>query len=184
MTAAAPTAAEEGEGEGGAPTRSRKTLVILIAVPLLLGGIGAGLWFSGLLKGLIGGKPPEAAVGEATPDGQQQSAQQAVPAPRPPPVFLDMPEIIANLNVGNRRTAFIKLRSKLELARPEDKAVVEAAMPRLQDLFTTYLREIRPEELRGSAGTWRLREELLARANVAVAPAKVVDVLFLEMLQQ
>lgn len=181
MTAAAPTA--EGDGEGGAPKRSRKKLVILVAAPLLLGGIGAGLWFSGLLQGLIGGKPTEATEGEATAGGQQ-AGQQAPPAPRAPPVFLDMPEIIANLNVGNRRTAFIKLRSKLELARAEDKAAVEAAMPRLQDLFTTYLREIRPEELRGSAGTWRLREELLARANVAVAPVRVVDVLFIEMLQQ
>ena len=182
MTAAAPTAAE-GEGEGGASKRGRKKLVLLVAVPLLLGGIGAGLWFSGLLKGLVGGKPPDATTGEVA-SGAQQAGLQAPPAPRPPPVFLDMPEIIANLNVGNRRTAFIKLRSKLELARTEDRAAVEAAMPRLQDLFTTYLREIRPEELRGSAGTWRLREELLARANVAVAPARVVDVLFLEMLQQ
>ena len=57
-------------------------------------------------------------------------------------------------------------------------------MPRLQDLFQTYLREMRPEELRGSAGTWRLREELIARANLAAAPGHVVDVLFTEMLIQ
>ncbi len=57
-------------------------------------------------------------------------------------------------------------------------------MPRLQDLFQTYLREIRPEELRGSAGTYRLREELLARGNLAVAPARITDVLFTEMLVQ
>ncbi|MBX9701576.1 MAG: flagellar basal body-associated FliL family protein, partial [Acetobacteraceae bacterium] len=145
----------------------------------LLAAIGGGLWASGLLNGLLGGAPPPAA--EASAEGQ---AATPAPAPRAPPVFLDMPDIIANLNVGNRRTAFIKLRSKLELARAEDRAAVEAAMPRLLDLFTTYLREIRPEELRGSAGTFRLREELLARANVAVAPARVTDVLFLEILQQ
>ena len=57
-------------------------------------------------------------------------------------------------------------------------------MPRLQDLFQTYLREMRPEELRGSAGTYRLREELIARANVAAAPAKVNDVLFTQLLIQ
>jgi flagellar FliL protein len=57
-------------------------------------------------------------------------------------------------------------------------------MPRVLDMFQTYLREIRPEELRGSAGTWRLREELIARANIAVAPARVTDVLFTEMLIQ
>jgi flagellar FliL protein len=57
-------------------------------------------------------------------------------------------------------------------------------MPRLLDMFQTYLREMRPEELRGSAGTWRLREELLARANIALAPVRVVDVLFIELLVQ
>jgi flagellar FliL protein len=41
-----------------------------------------------------------------------------------------------------------------------------------------------PDEVRGSAGTYRLREELIARANAAVAPARVVDVLFTEMLVQ
>jgi flagellar FliL protein len=180
MTAAAlATGAEDAEGKGGAAKRGRKKLVILLAVPLLLAGIGGGVWASGLLSGLLGGSSPSATAGEAA-----SATQQAAPATRPPPVFLDMPEIIANLNVGNRRTSFIKLRSKLELARAEDRAAIEAAMPRLQDLFTTYLREIRPEELRGSAGTWRLREELLARANVAVAPARVVDVLFIELLQQ
>jgi flagellar FliL protein len=57
-------------------------------------------------------------------------------------------------------------------------------MPRILDLFQTYLREMRPEELRGSAGTQRLREELLARANLAAAPARIVDVLFQEIIVQ
>ena len=57
-------------------------------------------------------------------------------------------------------------------------------MPRLQDLFQTYLREMRPEELRGSAGTYRLREELLGRANIAAAPARITDILFIQLLMQ
>ena len=57
-------------------------------------------------------------------------------------------------------------------------------MPRLLDMFQTYLREMRPDELRGSAGTYRLREELIARANVAVMPVKVNDVLFTQILIQ
>ena len=39
-------------------------------------------------------------------------------------------------------------------------------------------------DLRGSAGLYRLREELLVRVNKAAAPAKVSDVLFKEMLVQ
>ena len=78
----------------------------------------------------------------------------------------------------------MKLQARLELARKEDIAVVQAAMPRLLDLFHTYLREMRPDELRGSAGTYRLREELTARGNIAAAPARITDVLFTEMLVQ
>jgi flagellar FliL protein len=98
--------------------------------------------------------------------------------------FMELPEVVANLNVGARRATYVKLRPRLELARPEDEAAVRDAVPRLMDLFQTYLREMRPEELRGSAGTYRLREELIARANIALAPVRVVDVLLPEMLVQ
>ena len=100
------------------------------------------------------------------------------------PVFVDMPDIVANLNAPGRRSSYIKLRSKLEVARAADARALQDAMPRIQDLFTTYLREVRPEELRGSAGTYRLREELIARASLAAPPAQVVDVLFVELLLQ
>ena len=75
-------------------------------------------------------------------------------------------------------------KAKLELARPEDQAVVQAAMPRVLDLFQTYLREMRPDELRGTAGTYRLREELVARSSIAAQPAHVLNVLFTELLVQ
>lgn len=98
--------------------------------------------------------------------------------------FMDLPEIVSNLNGGARRATFLKLKAKLELARPEDQALIQAAMPRVLDLFQGYLREMRPEELRGTAGTYRLREELLARTNLAVPGARVVAVLFTEILVQ
>jgi flagellar FliL protein len=163
--AATPEAGVE-EGEGG-KRKGKGKLIIMLAVPLVLVGAGAGVWFSGLL----GSSPPprEDAVSEQP---------QIVPA------LFDMPEIIVNLNVGNRRASYLKLRSKIEIADSRDLAHVQAAVPRLQDLFTTYLRELRPEELRGSAGTHRLREELIARANVATRPARVTDILFVEMLVQ
>lgn len=161
------TQAEPAPGKGG------KGKLILLALPVLLGGAGAGLWFSGILPGLLGMGPPPAAVA-TTP---------AAPPPRVP-AFVQMPEITANLNAQGRRATFIKLRSQIEVLGAEDQAALRAAMPRLVDLFTTYLREMRPEELRGSAGTHRLREELIARANIAAAPARVTDVLFQEILVQ
>jgi flagellar FliL protein len=51
-------------------------------------------------------------------------------------------------------------------------------------MFQVYLRELRPADLEGSAGTFRLKEELLRRVNMAVHPAKVDAVLFKELLVQ
>jgi flagellar FliL protein len=168
---AAATAEAGAEGAEGEKKKGKGKLIILLAIPLVLVGAGAGLWFSGILPGMLGmgAKPEEAAASEPPP---------IVPA------LFEMPEIIVNLNVGNRRASYLKLKSKIEIADSRDLAHVQAAVPRLQDLFTTYLRELRPEELRGSAGTHRLREELIARANVATRPARVTDVLFVEMLVQ
>ena len=177
---AAPEAAESGEG---AKAGGGKKKLVLLAVPLVLAGVGAGLWFTGILPPLLGMGP--------APAPTEASAAAAEAAPRPP-AFFDMPEIITNLNAPGRRPVFVKLRSKLEITRAEDSAQITAAMPRLLDLFQTYLRETRPEELRGSAGTHRLREELIARANIALTPPpgstqpapRVTDVLFTEILVQ
>ncbi|UPY34905.1 flagellar basal body-associated FliL family protein [Sediminicoccus sp. KRV36] len=160
---------EELKGEAEAKPKRLKKKLILLALPLVLGGAGAGLWFSGMLSPSPPATAPEAAA-EPAPVNRQ-------------PVFVSMPDITANLNAPGRR-AFIRVRSQVEVAGPQDAAALQAAMPRLVDLFTTYLREIRPEELRGSAGTHRLREELIARANIAAAPARVTDVLFTEILVQ
>ena len=150
------------------PRKKRGKLLLLVALPVLLGaGGGAGAWFAGLIPGL----------------GAKNAATAAAAAPEKP-IFVDMPDIVANLNAPGRRSSYIKLRSKLEVSRAADARALQEAMPRLQDLFTTYLREVRPEELRGSAGTYRLREELMARASLAAPPAQVTDVLFVELLIQ
>jgi flagellar FliL protein len=147
---------------------SDKRKLILIAVPVVLVLANAGLWFSGVLPHLLGMDKPKDHAEE----------------PTAPPSYVDVPEMIANLNSGTHRPSYVKVTVRIEVPRPDDVARIKAAMPRLQDLMQTYLREMRPEELRGSAGTYRLREELLLRANVAVAPAKVSDVLFTQMLIQ
>jgi flagellar FliL protein len=167
---AAPAKAEES---GSVAVKGGRKKLVLLAVPVLLGAIGAGLWFGGILPPLLG-------MGHA----QASKTAEVKPADVKPPSFVEVPELVANLDAGPRRTSYVKLHSRLELARPEDAALVQADMPRLLDMFQTYLREMRPDELRGSAGSYRLREELIASANIAVQPARVVDVLFTEMLIQ
>jgi flagellar protein FliL len=149
------------------PVGRRK--LILFGAPVALLGVGAGLWFTGILPRLLGMQHPEKA------DDAAKS---------PVPIYVDLPEFIANLNSNPQRPNYVKLTARLEVTKQEDVERVKAAMPRLQDLFLTYMREMRPQELRGSAGTYRLREELIARANLAAAPARITDVLFTQMLIQ
>jgi len=173
MDAAESTEPEAKQPEGKQkPPGGQKRRLILLGVPLGLAALGAGLWFSGILPGMLGLRSAKPAAAAARPG---TLAEQA---------YLDMPEIIANLNVSSHRESFVKLKARLELAKPSDRATVTAVMPQLLDLFNTYLREMRPEELRGATGTYRLREELIARANIVAAPARVTDVFFTEMLIQ
>ena len=160
--------------KGASAKGGKKTKLVLLAVPVLLLCGGLGLWFSGILPGLLGMHPaqPETVSGGARPAASRL------------PIFVQMPDITANLNASGRRATFIKMRSQIEVLGQDDAAALTSALPRLVDLFTVYLREIRPEELRGSAGTHRLREELIARANIAAHPARVTDVLFQEILMQ
>lgn len=157
--------------EVAAKQGGRKKLLVIAAALLVFGG--AGGWFSGVVPRLLG--RGEAVAAEGHGEGHAEAKG---------PVFMDLPDIVANLNAGPRRASFVKLKAKLELSKPEDQAVLQAAMPRVLDLFQGYLREMRPEELRGTAGTYRLREELLARTNLAAPPARVVAVLFTEVLVQ
>jgi len=173
--AAGKHAGEKAEAADAAPAGGgRKKLLVLLAIPLLLAAIGGGLWFSGVLPHLLGRDKPTPA--------QMHAAAEAKPIA--PPVYVALPEIVANLNAGPRHASFVKLTVQVELAREQDKAAVSAAMPRLNDLFQTYLRDMHPDELRGSAGIYRLREEMIARANIALAPVQVVDVLFTDILVQ
>ena len=152
----------------------KKLLIPLVAVALL--AAGAGGWFSGLIPKVLGK--------EHVPEHTEKAEADAKPEAAKAPVFMDLPDIVANLNTGNRRASYVKLKAKLELSKAEDQVALTAALPRVLDLFQGYLREMRPEELRGTAGTYRLREELLARTNLAAPPARVTAVLFTELIVQ
>ena len=162
----------EEDLEGGSKSPSRKKLLMIAVPTLLLGGIGAGVWFSGLADSLLG-KDKEAEV-----------AEEHVEEPEHGNVYYELPQMLVNLSTSGRRTSFLKIVVSLELTKEEDKAALETALPRIIDNFQVYLRELRVEDLRGSAGLYRLREELLFRVNVAVSPVRVTDVLFKEMLVQ
>lgn len=142
---------------------SGKKLILLIVLPILmLAGGGAGLFVTGAADKLL--------AEVATP---RRPVDRTTPG-----FFYNLPEMTVNLNTSDRRQAYLLIQPTLELNSQEDVAKVERVLPRIMDNFQIYLRELRLDDLRGSAGPYRLREELLRRVNAAVQPVQVREVLF------
>lgn len=151
---------------------SGKKLVLFVILPLvLLIGAGAGIYFSGVLDMLLGKK-------------HEEHVEEKPPEVEGPPVFYDLPDMLVNLNSTGKRPAFLKIKISIQVAKREDIPAIEHVLPRIVDNFQVYLRELRLEDLKGSAGMYRLRQELLLRITAAAYPVKVKDVLFREMLVQ
>ena len=165
---------EDEDGEEASSSGGKKKLLIIVgAVVLLLIGAAAAVFFSGILDSE---ETEESAEKEGKEGAESEMDKKTY--------FVDLDEMIVNLNTTERRQSLLKIKVSLEVAEQKDVAVVQELTPRVVDNFQTYLRELRLDDLRGSAGMYRLREELLTRINIAVEPAKVKAVLFKEMIVQ
>ncbi len=201
-------------GEGAPPAQKKmagKTLVLFIILPavLVLGGGGAAAF---MLLG--GKPAEAEAHGEVRPGGHAEKKPEKKPAKKDDhggggdstsaaaagdelemgrlldceegnPCYYAMPDLIVNLAaVEGQREQSLKLDLVLESSDPRNFDAVPAAMPRIKDQLNSFLRELRVEDLNGSAGTYRLRRELMKRFNLVIAPAKVDAVLIEGMLIQ
>ena len=168
----APDDLDEGaEGTEGAKPKSKfklnlkdlskKQMMLLAAAGVVLLGLGAGayMYFA------------------AAPEEAGQAAKKPV-------VFVDLPDMMVNLAAPAERPKYLKIKIALEVSDESTAEQVKPLLPRVIDNFQVHLREMRPEDLEGSAGMYRLKEELLRRINQAVYPAKVDAILFKEILLQ
>lgn len=188
----------EGEDEldlDEAPGGKKKKLIIIVAVVLLLVGGGAGAYFGGLLGGgeeaaeevMLdeNGEPMEMEHAEGDDvEGEGEEKAAIVEKSLQGPVYYALPEFLVNLNTGGKGVSFLKASIVLEVGSPEIAEKVKAVEPRIVDGFNTYLLELRSTDLVGSAGLYRLREEMLLRVNKAIYPDKVDDILFKEIIVQ
>ncbi len=153
-------------------------LIIMIVVPvLLLGGGGAGAYFMGVFSGEEAGD--EAMAEEAPPPEEMEPPVMPTDI-----VFVDLPDLLLNLNVTGKRLRFLKVVTSLEVASEEMAEIVRQMTPRILDNLHLYFRSVAPEELAGPDGVYRIKEELLVRVNDTIQPAVVRDVLVKEMLVQ
>jgi flagellar protein FliL len=153
------------EAEGAKPKKKLSLKMMIIAaggLVVLGGGAGAFLFFGHSAAE----KPKEAVVKPAT--------------------FVDLPDVLVNLSNtgGGDRAQYLKVKIVLELPDAELVPKIQPLMPRVVDAFQTYLRELRPTDLDGSAGLYRLKEELTRRVNAVVAPSRITAVLFKEIVVQ
>ncbi len=154
----------ENEEEGAAKKGKRKLIIIAAAALVVVLGGGAAAYFL-LFSG-----------------GGEEDTSEVVAAVQT--YFYDLPVMTVNLADTGGSEQFLKLTVSLEL---ENEAMVEALAPRVtlvMDAFQVYLRELRRSDLQGSAGIYRLKDELRRRVNLAIYPAQVQSVLFKEILVQ
>jgi flagellar FliL protein len=159
---------EQAEGADGAeaasPKKGKLKLIIAVAGFVAILGAGAGWFF--LMRG----------------HGEEKHAE--APPPKPPS-FVEVPDMMVNLvGAPGERVQYLRVKVVLEIKDEKQVEAIKPNLPRVTDLFQTYLRELRPSDINGSAGLFRLKEELTKRVNNAVAPQQVSAVLFKEIVVQ
>jgi flagellar FliL protein len=153
------------DGADAAPSKKgRLKLIIAVAGFAAILGAGAGWFF--LMRG----------------HGEEKHAEALPPKP---PSFIEVPDMMVNLvGAPGERVQYLRVKIVLEIKEEKQVEAIKPNLPRVTDLFQTYLRELRPSDINGSAGLFRLKEELTKRVNNAVAPQQVSAVLFKEIVVQ
>src|ERR1700736_595990 len=131
----------EAGADGEAASKKGKLKLIIAAVGFIaiLGG-GAGWFF--LMRG----------------HGEEVHAE--APPPKPPS-FIEVPDMTVNLvGAPGERVQYLKVKLVLEVKEEKQVDSIKPSLPRVTDLFQTYLRELRPSDLNGSAGVFCLKGEL------------------------
>lgn len=179
---AAPAPAAEGEaaegGEGAKKKFPMMIVIIAVVVVALLGG-GGGAAYLLVFKH----KPATEKVAEAKPKKKEKKKEgkDAKPAEGMGTVtegpegvsYYNFPTVLSDMQGSDGRPGQIKVDMTFEIANAEIGDNINENMPRMKDMLQTFLRELRPEDLSGSEGTFRLRQELMRRVNLIIAPEKI-----------
>ena len=189
---AAPAAegVDGAEGEGAPKKKKLPMLIIAIAAGVLvLGGGGTGAFFMLQPKA-----PADAAKAKKDKkkkddkggEGAKKDDKNA-PVVRDGPdgvTFYTLPDQVVNIQSADGKPTFLKLKLTFEMHDADTADALTDDAPRLEDMFTSFLRELRPEDLSGSQGSYQLKMEIQRRVNLILAPRKIDGVLIEEMLIQ
>ncbi|WP_342251624.1 flagellar basal body-associated FliL family protein [Sphingomonas sp. OTU376] len=179
-----PEIIEEGaEAAKAAKPKSKKKLIIIGAaagVLLLGGGGGAAFMFSGSSAKAEEAKSEHGSKTEAksAEGGHGEGTESGKDA------FLDVPAMMVNLRSPDGQARFLKLHFMIvpgDGVAPDD---LKEKLPLVLDSFQPFLRELRPEDLSGSAAVFRIKEEMMVRATATLGDGQVKDILIQDLVQQ
>ncbi len=192
---------EENEDEEGGeavvkPKLGLVKLGLFIGLPaiiLLLAGVAGFMMFAG-----GGEEAAQVAVldehGEPALDDHGQPLMAAAPAAAEPEHAAQAyyfplrnadgaeDPIITNIRSTDGRPVTVMLKVTLESSNPEFGQIIDAHIDPIMDQFIMFLRELREDDLIGSAGMQRVRLELLRRVNLAIEPEHADAVLIQEFM--
>src|SRR4051794_3204814 len=153
---------DSDQAEGGAahaadaassPKSKLKLIIIAVVVLMVIGG-GAVAWFFLF----------------SHHDGGEKHAE--APAAKPP-AFVEVPDMLVNLvGAPGERVQYLKVKVVLEVKEEKQVEAIKPSMPRVTDIFQTYLRELRATDINGSAGPFWLEEKLTPRGQNPGAAAQ------------
>ena len=179
-----PEIVEEGaEGATPATPKSKKKLIIIGAaagVLLLGGGGGAAMMLSG------GSAKAETAAeghGEEAP-AESESGGHGGAEGESKEAFVDVPAMVVNLRSPDGASRFLKLHFMIVPGAKGTPETLKDKLPLILDAYQPFLRELRPEDLAGSAAVFRIKEEMLVRATEVTGPGMVKDILIQDLVQQ
>ena len=178
-----PEIVEEGaEGAAPAAPKSKKKLILIGAaagVLLLGGGGGAAMMLSG--GSAKAGTAAEGGHGEeasAASDSGGHGGEVAKEA------FVDVPAMVVNLRSPDGASRFLKLHFMIVPGAKGTPEGIKEKLPLILDSYQPFLRELRPEDLAGSAAVFRIKEEMLIRATDVAGTGVIKDILIQDLVQQ
>jgi flagellar protein FliL len=159
---------DEAQAAPSSPAPARKKMFIIGGIALLLLiAVGIGAWF--LLRG----------SGDEAKETAHASSEEAAEE-----TFVEVSAMVVNLRSADGAARLLKIRLTLVATNAEKVPIITTRLPLIIDSFQPFLRELRPEDLAGSAAIFRIKEEMLIRANTVAGPGSVKEVLIQDLIQQ
>lgn len=157
-------AAAEATLEATPKARSKKPLLIGLALALLLGGGGFYATFSGLLLG----------------GGAERADAEQVPGPLLGIAFVPLETIVVSL-APDSGSEHLRFTAQLEVV---DSAAsdVTTLTPRILDVINSYLRAIDTASIEDPHAMARLRAQMLRRIQTVTGEGRVRDLLITEFV--